>query len=140
RTLNSTLSAAGWSLWMGEFNRSFIRPGSRRASDAPIVKLSNTINARNAQAPGQFSVPADRNSTAPIAPYQRIVWTIAFATMGPTFRRDRSRLAVFALFEIWTEGLIFQSGASAEGSAIRRRLRAAKPFGPAGGIASGFKV
>lgn len=66
---------------MGGLSRSFIRPGSRRASDMPSVRLSPIITTRYTQAPGQFSVPAERNSTAPMTPNHTNVCRISLAIM-----------------------------------------------------------
>src|SRR3981189_1002755 len=76
-----TLSQVFCAAWKPVERRSASSAGSRRASHKPIATPKPPISARNTQAAGQRTVPAETNRTAAIATIHTTVRVISFATM-----------------------------------------------------------
>src|SRR5262245_18866598 len=62
----NTLSQNAWPFWNGPPIRSLSNPGSRHANLSVTARPPITNSAKKIQAPGQSSVPADKNSSAPM--------------------------------------------------------------------------
>src|SRR5262249_20333802 len=62
----NTLSQNAWPFWNGPPMRSLSNPGSRHANHSVTARPPITNSAMKIQAFGQSSVPAEKNSSAPM--------------------------------------------------------------------------